>query len=96
MYVKDPTRIQSLYPITPSFGDHFSVVIELKIKHEKAAICRHNWKHYTPVKLNALLHDVDWQIEPDVVQAYWNNLESKIIEIVDQIAPLELQQTNRH
>ena len=95
VYIKDPTRIKALYPITPPFGDHLLILIETISKNKiKPSVYKRNWKNYSPEKLNALLRDVNWQINFDSVQSYWNSFESKLVEIVDKIAPLELQQTN--
>ena len=95
VYIKDPTRIKALYPITPSFGDHSLILIETISKNKiKPTVYKRNWKNYSPENLNALLRDVDWQIDFDSVQSYWNSFECKLVKIVDKIAPLELQQTN--
>ena len=95
VYVKDPTRIKALYPITPPFGDHVLILAETISKHKiKSAVYKRNWRNYSPENLNALLREVDWEINFDSVQSYWNSFECKLIEIVDKIAPLELQPLN--
>ena len=45
---------------------------------------------YTHTKLIEQLLNTDWNINFDSVQSYWNCFESKLIEITDLVAPLEL------
>ena len=101
VYTKDPTNIKAIYPVNPPFGDHVAVIIELKLKQQnKKDFFRRNWSNYSQQKLTALLQITDWSINFDGVQAYWNNFESKLIEIVDLLAPLEpvkdIQNTKTH
>ena len=96
VYVKDPTKITSVYPIIAPFGDHKLIMVEtMTNKSPEIDVFRRNWKNYTPIKLANLLHKTDWQINFDSVQAYWNAFESKLIEITDKIAPLEKVGTNK-
>ena len=49
--------------------------------------CR-NWRGYSKEILTNKLTSVDWKIEIDDVQQYWNVFESKLIKIIDYIVPL--------
>ena len=49
---------------------------------------KRNWKFYTKEKLLAKLSTVNWSINNDDVQSYWNSFESKLIEVVDDLCPL--------
>ena len=45
IYVKDPTKINTIYPITPPFGDHSIIIAEIQIKKApKADLYRRNGK----------------------------------------------------
>ena len=47
-----------------------------------------DWRRYSGGLLNTKLNEVDWDIDIDEVQEYWNVFESKLIKIVDAIVPL--------
>ena len=55
---------------------------------------RRNWRKYNKEKLINVLSQVNWQIEYDNVQSYWNSFESKLIEVVDILAPIEKIKAN--
>ena len=64
------------------------IVIETLIKQAlKPDALRCNWRNCTPAKLQSLLQETNWQINYDSVQAYWNTVECKLIEIIDALAP---------
>ena len=42
---------------------------------------------YSKEKLNVKLSLIDWNINVDDVQEFWNILENKLINIVDEIVP---------
>ena len=45
-------------------------------------------KGYNKQILNYELSNVDWHILEDSVQGYWNQLENKLIKVVDRVAPM--------
>ena len=95
VYTRDPTKINSIYPITPPFGDHCLIIIEMQINQKvKQDAYRRNWKKYNKENLINVLSQVNWQIECDSVQSYWNSFESKLIEVVDILAPIEIIKAN--
>ena len=51
---------------------------------------RRNWQKYSKEALNAKLESQNWQIFNDDVQGYWNCFESRLVRIVDELAPMEL------
>ena len=51
-------------------------------------------KNYSKDKLIQALAAVDFSVETDSVQASWNLFENSVIEIVDNLAPLELTEAN--
>ena len=90
VYVKDPTSFKNLSAITPPFGDHklisFTTTIE---KIPLTEIFKRNWKNYSKEALLTELSKQNWLIKKDSVQSFWNEFESKLVEIVDIIAPLQ-------
>ena len=59
-------------------------------------IFRRNWKNYSKEALNIKLSETNWQIEHDDVQGYWNCFESKLVNITDELAPVELIPTKQN
>ena len=94
IYAKDVTRKTNLSSHTPPFGDHLLISFEIaSSKMMKNEIRKRNWKTYSKEKLIENLSKVDWNIEFDDVQSFWNCFESKLVEIIDKLAPLELFST---
>ena len=89
VYVKDPVTIRNLGFIRPHFGDHLLVEFCVKGSKNKPKVeLRRDWRRYSGDLLNTKLNGVDWEIDIDEVQEYWNVFESKLIRIVDEIVPL--------
>ena len=97
VYSNDPTIIQNIHSITPHSGDHLIVVFNI---NEKVYIpeprWKRNWKKYDVAILNDKLSQEDWQFEADSVQDYWNILEDKLINIIDELIPYEISINNLH
>jgi hypothetical protein len=55
---------------------------------------RRTWKQYNKERLIHMLSDVDWNIEEDTVQGFWNTFENKLINIVDTIIPMKIEANN--
>ena len=90
IYVKDPTVISSLSYITPTFGDHVLLSFVIHSSRTKPhTTLKRNWKHYNKDKLISKLNECDWNIENDDVQNFWHVFESKLVEIIDTLCPLE-------
>ena len=66
-----------------------SFTINSELKNSIVAY-RRNWQKYSKEALNAKLESQNWQILNDDVQGYWNCFESRLVQIVDELAPLEL------
>jgi hypothetical protein len=49
---------------------------------------RRNWRHYSKEKLNEKLIEVDWHNDCNTVQEAWNDLENKLVKIVDSLVPI--------
>ena len=50
-------------------------------------MCR-DWRNYSVNLLNEKLSSVDWNIDIEDVQDFWNVFENKLIKIVDEIVPM--------
>ena len=55
---------------------------------------RRDWRKYSKESLIVKLNSVDWNIEIDEVQEFWNVVESKLIQINDDIVTLVDFDTN--
>ena len=90
IYVQDPTFINSIHHITPLIGDHKLILCKLLTATEPLKpTYKRNWLHYSKIKLLNALSSVNLNIEADTVQPYWNRLESILLTIIDNLAPLE-------
>ena len=90
MYLNDITTISNLNHSTPPFGDHEIISFEIKSSTlSNNRIFKRNWINYSKELLISHLTNVDWQINFDSVQSYWNCFESKLVEIDDIVAPFE-------
>jgi hypothetical protein len=96
IYTDDPTRISSIYPITPIFGDHIMVILTVMGEHRQVKqILKRDWRKYSPNLLCEPLSKEDWNIGMNDVQEYWNCFENKLINIVNQIVPLRIFVNNQ-
>ena len=72
----------------PPFGDQKLITFELTTNANFTnQILKRKWKRYSSSKLNYLISHQNWHIRKDSVQSYWNKFESKLVKIVDQLAP---------
>ena len=95
IYVKDPTQICNISECSPPFGDHKLIKFSISsINKGKKPIFKRNWKSYNKESLITELSKINWVIENDDVQSYWNSFESKLIEIVDSLAPMGITSEN--
>ena len=96
IYVKDPTSISSLSCMTPTFGDHVLITFVVHSSRTKPnTFFKRNWKHYTKERLLNKLNECDWNIKNDDVQSFWHAFESKLIEITDNLCPIESTSSNK-
>ena len=57
-------------------------------KNKNETITCRDWRKYSSDVLNAKLSGVNWNIDIDNVQEYWNVFENKLIKVVDELVPL--------
>ena len=90
VYISNPTKVSNLTSLIPPFGDH--VLISFDIHSQSKIITenyKRNWKQYSKPILVEKLQSANLTIDTDDVQTYWNCFESILVDIVDQVAPLE-------
>jgi hypothetical protein len=75
-----------------AFSDHCMVILDIEHtnkKHEQQSeIWARNWHGYSKEKLVEKLVNVDWDCNIERAQDYYNWIENKLLEIVDELAPL--------
>ena len=73
IYVKDPTIITNLKCIEPFFGEHLLVEFCANVsKSKNVPIKSRDWPNYSKDLFNVKLSSVDWKINIDDEQQYWN------------------------
>ena len=50
-------------------------------------VWRRDWRFYNVNRLSAMLSRVDWNINVPDVQQFWNLFETKLLSVIDVIAP---------
>jgi hypothetical protein len=89
LYCTDPTVITKVSGIKPIFGDHTMVVASVLLnKPSPSTYIRRDWRLYNSDVLKAELLKIDWDIQDDRVQDFWNSFENKLVGVVDLVAPL--------
>lgn len=73
------------------FGDHSLVAVEIRINQIKEEpVFKRDWKNYSTDRLHQKLSQIDWNIDLESVQEFWNCFEALLVGVVDEIAPLRL------
>ena len=49
---------------------------------------RRDWRFYSKEKLVVELNRVDWSVDATNVQGIWNDFETKLIHVVDNLVPI--------
>ena len=89
VYTNSPTSVVNLHHAVPPFGDHVLPMFDHMCSHNiTGSSFRRNWKGYSKEKLCEMLCDINWSIDDDCVQGYWNSFENKLIGVVDKIVPM--------
>jgi endonuclease/exonuclease/phosphatase family metal-dependent hydrolase len=90
IYCTNPLMIENITSLKPVFGDH--LLIACVIENEKSDpqhILRRCWVNYGKEALCDGLRMIDWNVKNDSVQGYWNEIEGKLLEVIDTIVPLK-------
>ena len=77
-------------------GDHKIITATLgETKPQPKITERRSWKNYSKTGLLELLKEVKFDLEINTVQELCNEIENKIINVVDQITPIMKFTNNR-
>ena len=88
VYVNNVDLIKNITHSKPCFGDHELIIAQCCITRPLPKITqRRDWRHYSKDNLCEKLSTVDWSSNASSVQESWNDLEYKIINIVDELIP---------
>jgi len=89
VYTTDCTYISNINSMKPTFGDHLFVSFDINLtKNPPITSIRRDWRKYSKDNLLLSLSVLDWGIDIDNVQEYWNVFENLLINVVDVVAPL--------
>ena len=89
IYLRDTTRLNSLNNITPEIGDHKLIIIDISTMEVKPKVTmKRAWREYSQELLLNRLSVCEFDYSITNVQQFWNNLENKIINVVDEVAPM--------
>ena len=89
VYLTDPSGCSSVESVKPCFGDHVLITITINAARNLPEITqRRDWRRYSKDNLVELLSNINWYEDINTVQEMWNDMELKIIKVVDIIAPL--------
>jgi hypothetical protein len=79
-----------------AYSDHnvvwATVRVKEKLREEEREFWTRNWYGYTKEKLLDKISKVDWECDIMKAQDYYNWLENKLIDIIDELAPLTKRQ----
>ena len=71
------------------FGDHVLILFDIRSRAVvKETSMRRDWRHYNKDALKSHFELVNWSMDYDCVQSYWNAFEDELIKVVDKVAPL--------
>ena len=95
IYVKSPEIVSCVLHSRPCFGDHDLITLQLCLAKPppKISVGR-NWSKYSPISLCSKLSHVDWSSKATDVQGLWNDFETKLINLIDELVPLTEYKNN--
>ena len=97
LYCSDPSSVTDLHCCEPIFGDHKMIMFNsLTAKSRPVCSYKRSWIKYKKEILIERLSRTNWDLTSDTVQDYWNQFETKILQIVDDIAPMTTFKNNTY
>ena len=90
VFTNNHSLIESVDEGNAVISDHTPVVATLSIcmkKEEEVKIWARDWKNYSPTLLQERLALVDWNIDFKEVQDYNDEMEHRIMSVLDKIIP---------
>ena len=93
VYTNEHGKIKSVTPISVPISDHTPVKVQYEFQRRstRETMMVRNWKGYSKEKWLYELEKMDWTMTQQTVQDISNNLEIKILETLDAIAPIQEQ-----
>ena len=89
IYCQNPLNIINLHSLKPHFGDHLMISFDIEGKLPRPVYAyKRSWVNYSKGSLCTILAGVNWNIDDDSVQDYWNTFENKLINVVDGLIPI--------
>ncbi len=89
VYTTDCTYISNINSMKPTFGDHLLMTFDInRTKNPPITSIRQDWRKYSKDNLLLSLSVLDWSINIENVQEYWNVFENLLKNVVDAVAPL--------
>jgi hypothetical protein len=90
-YLSDISKVISSGCLESHVSDHDPIFVEIQTPEETnggGSFWTRNWKGYTPETLNLWLTSIDWATDCLGVQDINNEIEQKLMTIVDELVPL--------
>ena len=84
--------VESVEDGNAPFSDHIPVIATLDVRKEEKRKLKHwrrNWKNYSPQLLADRLSRVNWNIKCSEVQDYSDEMEQKIMTVLEEIIPFQ-------
>ena len=89
VYIKNPLTLRNIRHCKPLIGDHCLISFDLCCTpHVPEIVLKRCWKAYTKEILISKLQTVHFELDIEDTQSIWNSFENKLIDIIDEIAPL--------
>ena len=81
-----------------AYSDHLMLTFTLESAQKEGQVInlwKRSWKHYKKELLCEELSRLDWNIETNDAQSYYNILENLIVNVVDKLAPMKMYSINK-
>ena len=90
-YLSDLHTLKNVKLLEAEISDHTPIMIELAVNKisEKRTILKRNWNNYSRDLLLEELRKIDWNIDCIEVQDINNELEQKLLTVVDKLVPVQ-------
>ena len=91
IYLANPLSISKLTYEWQTFTDHALVIFSLNQDLSRPSTTwKRDWRKYSKDILLAKLQEFDWDLKSDLVQDYWNEFETQLVGVADEIVPYKL------
>ena len=93
VYTNNITLVSDIKVLSVSIGDHCPVVVTMDniVQKVEKYVNYRNWRGYSKEKLNSELAKVNWEIGATGVQDFNDELEQKIMTVLNELVPFEMK-----